>query len=128
MSPVVGQDIGAKLIKALGLPPLTATIDLHIAVDEPVTVTCESYPDKDGVAELVPVLKRYELHDRSTWQLPGDTSEDITISREMLFSIVRALRHTTHLEQIREEHLARGSYHDVGREMALPERAGRNHR
>jgi len=45
MSIKVGEELGSKLVKLLGLPEYTVSFTLRCAVNEIVTVTCEYYPE-----------------------------------------------------------------------------------
>lgn len=58
--PIVGDKIGKEIADGLGLKHVRR-LDIHIACHEVVTVTAEFYLEIDGVKQLVPILKRYEL-------------------------------------------------------------------
>jgi hypothetical protein len=58
---VTGMDIGADIAHALGLPPQTKRIEIHIGVDELVEVHCFYYPDSAAVRKLLTVLGRYQV-------------------------------------------------------------------
>lgn len=80
-APVVGQSIGKKIGEALGLPPRVRAIDIRIAVDEVVTVTCEHYPDRKSVETVVKVLAAHEWHPRRF--IPGVMSR-FDVGHEMI--------------------------------------------
>lgn len=62
MSIVVGQYIGKRLLAAWGLEhQLVRRIDLHIAVNEAVTVTIERLADKTESDDVLPILEQYHL-------------------------------------------------------------------
>ena len=59
----MGQVLGGKLAKTLGLPKYTRAFTLRFEVGKVVTVECEYFPEPiDG--ELIAVLEQYELHNR----------------------------------------------------------------
>lgn len=58
---ILGHQIGADLIKALGLPKLTRSFTLHCDADEAITVSCVYYPEDGGI---VPALAVYDLVER----------------------------------------------------------------
>ena len=68
-----GLDIGALLIRALGLPEHTRKVELIVEVNEIVVVRCEYYPDKVHMKDLLE-LKEYNLvaldNRWSVWQRP----------------------------------------------------------
>lgn len=55
-SPVTGMAIGKDVVAALGLRNRTKAIDIRIAVDEVVSVTCEYFPDRTSIATVLKVL------------------------------------------------------------------------
>lgn len=60
MAMVTGHKIGKEIADALGIKHCRK-LDIHIHTDEIVTVEAEFYPEIDGIKQLVPILKRYEL-------------------------------------------------------------------
>lgn len=56
----IADKIGKEIADIFGLKHVRR-IDIHIAHHAIVTVTAEFYPEIDGVKQLVPILKRYEL-------------------------------------------------------------------
>jgi len=58
---ILGHQIGADLVKALGLPKFTRSFTLHCDAGEAVTVSCVYYPEDGGI---VPALAIYDLAER----------------------------------------------------------------
>lgn len=60
--------IGKQLCEALGLPNQTRAFELRVALDEPITVKCEFYPDlPDGKrGDLLTVIRRLEYRDTTS--------------------------------------------------------------
>jgi hypothetical protein len=58
---VSGYGIGIEIQQALGLPPETSCIDIHIGLNEVVEVTCSYYPSEDAVRKVLTILQRYNL-------------------------------------------------------------------
>lgn len=56
---LLGQQIGEKLAKGLGLPKYTRSFVLRCAVNEVVSVTCEYFPE--GEKWLEPLINEYQL-------------------------------------------------------------------
>lgn len=64
MAACSSQEIGPKLIKALGLPARVVSLNLRLHVGEIVSVDCTFYPEKDAFdddGELMTAFKSYEL-------------------------------------------------------------------
>lgn len=66
---LMGHEIGAPLIKALGLPGNCTSFELRCAVGEPVSVRCEYYPS-GSAAEIVAALAEYQLVKREAAPQP----------------------------------------------------------
>lgn len=67
MAVVSGNEFGAMVINALGLPKHTRWFELRCAVGEKVKIKCKYFPDELDVGEdgkLITVLKEYELHEK----------------------------------------------------------------
>lgn len=60
MAIAIGRKIGKEIADALGIKHCRK-LDIHISLKEFVTIEAEFYPEIDGVKQLLPVLKRYEL-------------------------------------------------------------------
>lgn len=61
MAVVLGQSIGQKVADALGLPLKNIrAIEIRMAVNEVVTVTCEYHPDIDSAA-IEAAFAEYEV-------------------------------------------------------------------
>jgi hypothetical protein len=60
---IIGQQLNAALIKALGLPRNTLAFTLRAKVGDIVTVECEYYPDDGGI---VAALAEYGLVPRDS--------------------------------------------------------------
>lgn len=56
---IMGQQIGQKLIDALGLPKNTVSFELRCAVNEAVTVRCEYFPE--GEEAIDTLINDYQL-------------------------------------------------------------------
>ena len=73
-----------ELLKALGLDGMrTVTVELRIAVDEPVSITVKRFANSDEVSNLRSVIERYDLVARPPVQQSditaiGDTSRRYT--------------------------------------------------
>lgn len=64
MSEFISADkIGGEIADIFGLKHVRQ-IDIHIARHDVVTVTAEFYPEIDGVKQLLPILKKYELREK----------------------------------------------------------------
>ena len=60
---VRGRDgLPQEICGALGLKHVKS-LDLHMAVDDVVTVTTEFYPEIDGVKQFPSILKKYGLYE-----------------------------------------------------------------
>jgi len=85
MATVTGRSkLCVDICKSLGLKNVKK-FDLHMAVDEIVTVTVEFYPEVDGVLQLPAILKKFELIEKidsekieETTSI-GDKIKDISI-------------------------------------------------
>lgn len=64
MAVVLGQAMGSKLAKLLGLPKNTLWVELRFAPNEPVVVKCGYYPDELKGDELVEMFSEFELQDK----------------------------------------------------------------
>ena len=53
-----------ELIEALGISDMSTEIDLHIGIDEPVTVTVKYLVEDTELDKLIPILKKYELKEK----------------------------------------------------------------
>lgn len=60
MAIATGHNIGKEIADALGIKHCRK-LDIRIRTDEIVTVEAEYYPEIDGVKQLLPILKKYEL-------------------------------------------------------------------
>lgn len=60
MTYIQGQEFGSRIIKALGLPNNTRSIEIRIAVNEIVTVRCEYFPDTE-IGAIEKELKDFYL-------------------------------------------------------------------
>ncbi len=61
MAIITGRDeVCTEICEALGLKHVRK-LNLHMGIDEIVTVEAEFYPEIDGVKQLVPILKKFEL-------------------------------------------------------------------
>ena len=49
-----------EICDALGLKHVRK-LDIHMAINEVMTVTAEYFPEVDGVKQFIPVLKKFEL-------------------------------------------------------------------
>lgn len=58
---MLGRDIGKDLVRVLGLPRGTKRVDISVAVDEIVEITCCFYPSVDKMHGLLELLQRYGL-------------------------------------------------------------------
>lgn len=58
MKPMLGYQIGAQLVEALGLPKYTIGFTLRCYAGEIVSVTCEYWPEDHGLAKA---LAEYNL-------------------------------------------------------------------
>jgi hypothetical protein len=58
------DELGTKLIKALGLPENVERLEFVFKAGHPIRVICESYIDKlpDNTDQFVTQLSEYELH------------------------------------------------------------------
>ena len=63
MAMVTGQQIGKEIADALGIKHCRK-LDIRMRMDEIVTVEAEFFPEIDGIKQLVPILKRFELVER----------------------------------------------------------------
>lgn len=54
-------DFGGQLVKALGLPDRCISIDLHVEVGEPVTVTARHYVGQLGQEFFDAIATEYQL-------------------------------------------------------------------
>lgn len=74
MAIVSSDETVRELLKALGLDGLrTVTVELRIAVDEPVSVTVKRWASAEEVSNLRSVVERYDLVAR-----PPSPISDIT--------------------------------------------------
>lgn len=64
MAVQLGHQLGAQLIKALGLPKQCVWFELRCASGEVVSVTCEYYPEAQNGAPLETVLAEYQVVER----------------------------------------------------------------
>jgi len=48
------------ICNALGLKHVII-LDLHMGINESVTVTAKFYPEIDGIRQLIPIMKKFEL-------------------------------------------------------------------
>jgi hypothetical protein len=63
MGAIAGYDqVCAEIAAALGIKHARKLV-LTIQSNSIVTVETEFYPEKDGVKQLIPILKKYELHE-----------------------------------------------------------------
>ncbi len=58
MAIITGRQIGKEIADALGIKHCRK---LDIRIDKLVTVEAEFFPEIDGIKQLVPILKRFEL-------------------------------------------------------------------
>lgn len=60
---LTGNEIGKKLIEILDLPPKTTEINIRIAVNEAVIVTCKFFPDlsDQNVQQVEKLFAAYRL-------------------------------------------------------------------
>lgn len=73
MSAVTTREVGREICDALGLPmDQVSAIDLHFHACEVVTATVKFTPDRDQLGKVMSVLKRYELHEKSSEAAPVD--------------------------------------------------------
>lgn len=71
--PVTASQVGREICEALGLPMGRVTkIDLHFHAREIVTATVEFQPELDQLEKAITVLRRYELHEKSSEAEPVD--------------------------------------------------------
>lgn len=59
--PIIGQELGKRLVEALGLPKHTMGITLHVYPGQFVTVECKYALDED---KLSPLMAEYALVER----------------------------------------------------------------
>lgn len=52
--------VAAEFCEALGLKHVVS-LDIHLALDEIMTVTAQFYPEEDGVKQMIPVFKKFRL-------------------------------------------------------------------
>ena len=72
MTVATGRTIGKEIADALGIKHCRKLV-IHIPLKEIVTVEAEFYPEIDGVKQLLPILKRFELVDKSEeYGMDGD--------------------------------------------------------
>lgn len=63
--------IGAELIEALGLPKGAVTdVTLRFPAKGVVTATVEFMPAREQLSQVLSILKRYELHETSSEEVP----------------------------------------------------------
>ena len=60
MAIATGPQIGKEIANALGIKHCRK-LDIHMRMNELVTVEAEFFPEIDGIKQLVPILKRFEL-------------------------------------------------------------------
>lgn len=61
MKLITGRDqVCADIAEALGIKNCRR-LDIHMEVDEKVTVTTEFYPERDQVKQIAPILKKYGI-------------------------------------------------------------------
>lgn len=70
---LMGQQIGAQLCSALGLPPYTVGFTIRCHVGEPISVECAYYPDAAGAPAMTQALAQYALVERDA--APVSSSE-----------------------------------------------------
>jgi hypothetical protein len=61
MVAVAAMDIGKEFVQILGLPKETSFLQLTLAPNAPVEVTCRCFPDREQLAEVLALLQRYHL-------------------------------------------------------------------
>lgn len=59
--PVTSFELAPELVKALNLPGKTKSIDLHLGVNEMVTLRCVHLIDREQAQRLTEVVSHYEL-------------------------------------------------------------------
>ena len=60
MAIALGHKFGKEIADALGIKHCRK-LDIHIPLKGVVTIEAEFYPEIDGVKQLLPILKKYEL-------------------------------------------------------------------
>jgi hypothetical protein len=55
-----GGKLAKEICDAFGLK-YVRKLDIHMAYNEIFTVTAEFYPEIDGIRQMVPILKKFEL-------------------------------------------------------------------
>ncbi|HYD58956.1 MAG TPA: hypothetical protein VEC35_01280 [Noviherbaspirillum sp.] len=65
MAVQLGHQLGAQLVKALGLPNQCVWFELRCAAGEPISIRCEYYPDKQDGQEFESILTKYEVVERT---------------------------------------------------------------
>lgn len=63
MSAVVSNKYAAEICDALGLKNV-CKLDLHFSVNEVATADVTFFPDENGVKQVAPILRHYELTER----------------------------------------------------------------
>ena len=77
--PIVPRDLLANLRTALGLPEHLLSLEIRLARNEVVTVTCEFAPGEAAVKDVAAIVKRYELHEIAPPAIrPGYRGDDAT--------------------------------------------------
>lgn len=67
-----GHNIGKEIADALGIKHCRKFV-IHIPLKEKVTVEAEFLPEIDGVKQLLPIIKKYELVEKSKeYGMDGD--------------------------------------------------------
>jgi len=60
MAIVAGDNVGKEIADALGIK-YCRKLDIHFRMGAIATVEAEFYPEIDGVKQLLPIFKKYEL-------------------------------------------------------------------
>lgn len=60
MAIATGHNLGKEIADALGIKHCRK-LDIRMRMDEIVTVEAEFFPEIDGIKQLVPILKKFEL-------------------------------------------------------------------
>jgi len=75
------EKICKEICDALGLKHVKK-LDIHMAVDKIVTGEAVFYPEVDGVRQIVPILRKFELIPKSDVELEpimiSDNAADVT--------------------------------------------------
>lgn len=111
---ILGHQIGAGLIKALGLPKFTRSFTLHCDAGEAVTVSCVYYPEDGGI---VPALAVYDLVERPA---PSLTAQSAPIHFDAWMGDRTERAHREFMERTRNLPPCDTSIEGIARYMGAP--------